>query len=144
MGASLRAKIGLKDEARAYVSGAPADVAEMLSAGPARLLKTMSGSFDFLLAFFQSEDDLDRHFQRLSGHLAARGALWVAWPKGGRNTDLSLPRIIEIGYRHGMVESKTIAVDAAWSAIKFTAPKPGKRYRNSYGQLASQRATERG
>lgn len=40
-----------------------------------------------------------------------------------------------IGYSHGLVESTTLSIDATWSAIKFTHPKPGKTYRNSYGQL---------
>ncbi|HIX00988.1 MAG TPA: hypothetical protein H9871_12695 [Candidatus Nesterenkonia stercoripullorum] len=40
-----------------------------------------------------------------------------------------------IGYRHGLVESKTLAVDATWSAIKFTHPRPGQHYNNSFGTL---------
>ena len=50
-------------------------------------------------------------------------------------TDLTLPEVIRIGYNHGLVESTTVSVDTTWSAIKFTHPKPGKEYRNSYGQL---------
>ena len=50
-------------------------------------------------------------------------------------SDLNLKKVIAIGYSHDLVESKTISVDATWSAMKFTFPKAGKRYRNSYGQL---------
>ena len=53
-------------------------------------------------------------------------------------TDLVLPEVIRIGYRHGLVESKTLSVDATWSAIKFTHPVAGKVYKNSYGQLPTQ------
>lgn len=28
-----------------------------------------------------------------------------------------------------------MSVDATWSALKLTHPKPGKTYRNSYGRL---------
>jgi hypothetical protein len=49
-----------------------------------------------------------------------------------------LPEVIGIGYRHGLVESKTLSVDATWSAIKFTHPIKGKVYKNSYGQLPTQ------
>ena len=42
-----------------------------------------------------------------------------------------------MGYRHGLVESKTLSVDATWSAIKFTYPVAGKVYSNRYGQLPS-------
>lgn len=138
---ALDTKLGLKKDARAYISGAPGEVVDALSAVPAELASALSGEFDFMLAFFKSADDLDARFPRLRNHLAVGGALWVAWPKGGGlGTDLSLPKIIEIGYGHDMVESKTIGVDAIWSAIKFTAPKPGKTYRNSYGRLASQQS----
>jgi hypothetical protein len=62
--------------------------------------------------------------------------LWISWPKGGRlGTDLTLKQIIRIGYSHGLVESKTISLDPTWSAIKFTFPKQGKQYSNSYGKL---------
>jgi hypothetical protein len=43
--------------------------------------------------------------------------------------------VIRIGYDHGLVESKGIRVDETWAALKFTHPKTGKVYRNSYGKL---------
>ena len=40
------------------------------------------------------------------------GMLWVSWPKNKKmGTDLALPKVIEIGYKHGLVESKTLSVD---------------------------------
>src|SRR3712207_8705935 len=57
---------------------------------------------------------------------------WVSWPKNKKlGTDLALPKVIEIGYNHGLVESKTLSVDATWSAMKFTHPKKGKADRKS-------------
>jgi hypothetical protein len=64
--------------------------------------------------------------------------LWVSWPKNRKlGTDLTLPRVIKLGYDQGLVESKTISIDRTWSAIKFTHPKKGKVYKNSYGKLKS-------
>ena len=77
-----------------------------------------------------------RRFPRLKRHLRPTGALWVSWPKGRKlGADLTLPTVIEIGYRHGLVESTTLRVDDTWSAMKFTHPKAGRVYRNSYGTL---------
>jgi hypothetical protein len=45
-----------------------------------------------------------------------------------------LPLVIKTGY-DGLVESKCVSVDSTWSALKFTWPKKGKVYNNSYGQL---------
>ena len=47
--------------------------------------------------------------------------------------------VIAIGYGLGMVESTCLRVDDTWAALKFTHPKPGKVYRNSYGTLPGQR-----
>jgi hypothetical protein len=46
-----------------------------------------------------------------------------------------LKDVIRLAYDAGLVESKTIAFDDEWSAIKLTWPKPGKVYRNSHGRL---------
>ena len=62
----------------------------------------------------------------------------MSWPKNGKlETDLKLTTVIRLGYDHVLVESKTISIDGTWSAIKFTHPKHGKVYANSYGQLKS-------
>ena len=136
MPSSLSSKVGLKAESRAYLAGAPSEVAEELSASGARFAKSLSGSFAFIHVFFVSAARLDSRFPQLIRHLAEGGALWISWPKAGKlESDLSLKKVIEIGYRHGLVESKTIGVDATWSAMKFTFPKKGKRYKNSYGKL---------
>jgi hypothetical protein len=62
--------------------------------------------------------------------------LWVSWPKSGQEqTDLKLTNVIRLGYDYGLVESKSISLDKLWSALKFTHPKKGKIYNNSYGKL---------
>lgn len=72
--------------------------------------------------------------KRMARHLADPGAFRVSWPKRRQlGSDRLLPRVIEIGHRHGMVESTTFGLDDTWSAIKFTHPKPGKAYRNTRG-----------
>jgi hypothetical protein len=139
MASSLSSKVGLKEASRACLVDAPREVAEELSASGARFSKSLTGSFTFIHAFFVSAGKLDTKFPQLMHHLAEGGALWISWPKAGQlATDLSLRKIIQMGYRNGLVESKTIGVDSTWSAIKFTHPKMGKKYNNSYGKLPSQ------
>lgn len=75
--------------------------------------------------------------------LGSVGMLWVSWPKGGQlGTDLTMKSVIKIGYTHNMVESICLRIDEAWAGLKFTHPKPGKKYANSYGTLPSQEAPE--
>jgi hypothetical protein len=136
MVSSVSSKLGLKTGARAYLSSAPRGFAKAFSGSGARFAKSFSGHFNFIHAFFVSAQKLDARFPRLRKRLAEGGALWISWPKSKKlESDLTLTKIIKIGYSHGMVESKTISVDATWSAIKFTFPKKGKKYQNSYGKL---------
>ena len=51
----------------------------------------------------------------------------------------SIKSVIAIGYELNMVESTCLRIDEVWSGLKFTHPKPGKTYANSYGTLPDQR-----
>ena len=64
--------------------------------------------------------------------------LWVSWPKGGKlESDLNIKIVIKLGYDFGLVESTALSVNSTWSGLKFTHPKKGKVYNNSYGKLKS-------
>lgn len=130
--------MGIKEGCRAFFFAAPAMAVIAIDAPPLDLATELVGEFDYLHMFVASQAVMEGVFPRLKGHLNTAGSLWVSWPKNRKlGTDLSLPGVIEIGYRHGLVESKCVSVDATWSALKFTHPKEGKTYHNSYGTLPS-------
>ena len=138
---SVPDKLGLREGMRAYLADAPESVLSVLSGAGLELTGSLAGDFDYMHLFARTQTEMDEQFPRLAAHLRDRGMLWVSWPKGGRlGTDLSLPNVIRIGYSHGLVESTTLSVDSTWSAMKFTRPRPGKVYRNSYGRLPSDRS----
>jgi hypothetical protein len=84
----------------------------------------------------KNQADFHKQFPTLKEHLKNTGMLWVSWPKARQlGTDLTLPIVIKIGYDYGLVESKCLSINTAWSALKFTYPKEGKTYANSYGKL---------
>jgi hypothetical protein len=131
-------KLGVPDGARTIFIGAPTAALETIDPPTLNLESTLTGELDYIHLFVTSAAQLEDSLPEIKAHLAPNGMLWVSWPKGNQlGTDLGLPSIIRIGYRHGLVESKCISIDATWSALKFTHPKPGKTYRNSYGQLPS-------
>jgi hypothetical protein len=120
---SVAQKMGVREGSRAFLGHLPAPAQAALDLPPLDVSPELVG-------------ELDELFPAYASHLAPRGMLWVSWPKGGRlGTDLALPEVIRIGYSHGLVESTTVSVDATWSALKFTRPRPGRTYRNSYGCL---------
>ena len=131
-------KMGIKEGARAILVNAPAESLEAIDPSRLDLAAKLSGKFDYIHLFTKSQEDFDKQFPRLKTHLKPAGMLWVSWPKNKKlGTDLTLTKVIELGYNHGLVESKTISIDETWSAIKFTYPKDGKVYKNSYGKLKS-------
>jgi hypothetical protein len=133
---SVAEKMGLKAGARTLFVNAPESALASIEPPNLDVSTTIDGEFGYIHLFVISQAEMEEQFPRLKAHLQPAGALWVSWPKGRQlGTDLALPEVIRIGYRHGLVESTTLRVDDTWSAIKFTHPKPGKQYHNSYGQL---------
>lgn len=136
MAKSVSAKMGIQPDARAIWIQAPADAIKAIDPPDFNLASRLSGDFDYIHFFARSQTGLKKKFPQLKSHLKPKGMLWISWPKAGqKKTDLNLTKIIKIGYDHGLVESKTLSIDEFWSAIKFTHPKKGKVYHNSYGNL---------
>jgi hypothetical protein len=133
---SVSAKMGVKKDSRAAFVNAPEDTIATLSLPALDVASRVAGSFDYIHLFAKTQKDLHKQFAKLKRHLTATGVLWVSWPKAGKlETDLNIKHVIKIGYDHGLVESKALSVNATWSALKFTHPKKGKTYNNSYGAL---------
>jgi hypothetical protein len=138
MSRTVSEKMGIREGTRAIFVNAPEAARGAIDPPSLDLASELAGEFDYIHLFARTQAELDNAFPKLKAHLKPTGMLWVSWPKNKKlGTDLALPKVIEIGYNHGLVESKTLSVDATWSAMKFTPPKKGKVYNNSYGRLPS-------
>ena len=136
MAGSLPKKLGIKESIRAFFVNAPSDVIEAMGTAELNVASKLTGHFDYIHFFTKSQSELEDNFSRLKDHLKPNGMLWISWPKNRQlDTDLTMTKIIKIGYDHGLVESKCVSVDSTWSGIKFTVPIKGKVYNNKYGQL---------
>lgn len=128
--------MGVKADSRSILINASKEVIEELALPQLNLAPKLSGMFEYILFFAKTQAHLERKFPALGKHLSPTGMLWISWQKGRKGSaDLTLTKIIKIGYDHGLVESKTLSINATWSAIKFTHPIKGKVYNNSYGKL---------
>ena len=133
---TIAEKMGIKPGMRSLLLNAPERMSQTMQLPELELAAKLIKEFDYIHFFAKNLNDLKKNFPRLKKHLKAEGALWISWPKAGQlDTDLSLPKIIETGYDNGLVESKTLSIDSVWSSIKFTFPKQGKAYNNTYGKL---------
>ena len=129
-------KMGVKPDTRAILINAPADAVKAIRLPRIRRSSRLTGEFDYIHFFAKTQAQLDKKLPALKKHLKQTGMLWLSWPKSRQlNTDLTLPSVIKIGYDHGLVESKAMSIDETWSASKFTHPKEGVTYRNSFGKL---------
>lgn len=136
-------KMGIKEGSRTYFLNAPEDVIESMNLPDILLMKRLIGEFDYIHLFVKQQTEQMDLFPKLKEHLKLDGMLWVSWPKGGQlESDLSLPKVIKIGYEFGLVESTCLSINEVWSGLKFTHPKKGKIYNNSHAKLKS-RTTNR-
>ena len=136
MARSVSQKMGIKEETRSHFVNAPASSLKAIAHPGLNINAKLDGDFGYVHFFALTQAEMDDNFPKLKAHLAPSGMLWVSWPKARKlDTDLTLPQVIRIGYSHGLVESTALSIDDTWSALKFTHPKQGKIYNNSFGQL---------
>jgi hypothetical protein len=124
---SVAEKMGIKEDGRAIFVDAPVEAIEAFNLPSLNIASRLTGYFDYIHLFVRSESKLRKKFPKLKTHLKPEGKLWVSWAKNGQlETDLSLTKIINIGYGFGLVESTCLSVYSIWSALKFTHPKKAK------------------
>lgn len=129
-------KMGVKENQKAYFESCDSETFENIKLPRLDIHSKLSGEFDYIHLFTKTQAEFNNHFPKLKEHLKKNGMLWVSWPKAGKlGTDLNMKTVIKLGYDFGLVESKCISIDDSWSGLKFTHPKKGKVYSNSYGEL---------
>lgn len=129
-------KLGVKPATRSILMNAPASAVRAMELPKLDRATQLRGLFDYIHFFALTQAELDRKLPALKKHLKPGGMLWLSWPKNKKlGTDLTLLHVIRLGYSHNLVESKAMRIDETWSASKFTHPKAGVAYRNSYGVL---------
>ena len=123
LGTPLPKKLGIREDARVFVAGAPEgfdDVLGPLPTGVQRLGRAGS-SMDVALLFVTEERDLRSRFTKLAAGLDPAGRLWIAWPKktGGVTTDLDFGTVQAIGLDAGLVDNKSASVTEIFQGLQF-------------------------
>jgi hypothetical protein len=124
----LTKKLGLTEEVKACLLHPPAQAEKLLAEYYAAMRTSLRGNFDWVLAFYTQKALLKHEFPTLLAHLIKTGQLWIAWPKqsSGRETDLNENLVREIGLAKGVVDTKVVAIDEAWSGLKFVYRLPDR------------------
>ena len=134
--------MGIKENSKAIFINSDKEAVDTIELPPLNIFHLLSDAFDYIHLFVKSQSVFINQFPRLKPHLKENGMLWVSWPKGGKSgTDLNIKIVIKLGYDFGLVESTCLSINETWSGLKFTLPKKGKIYNNSYGKLNEETTT---
>ncbi len=124
--ALLARKLGIRPGARVAALGAPTGFADLLGPLPdgARLVARARPRSDVIVIFATLSADLERRFAAALSALAVDGGLWLAYPKqtSGVATDLTFTSVQQLGLEAGLVDNKSCAIDATWTALRFVVP----------------------
>lgn len=125
MAADLATKLLIKPDARVLLLNAPIGYARKLEPLPkgATVTDKRGRAADVVVAFVRDSTEL----KRLASGFAALeedAVLWVCYPKGGTKagTDLDRDILHAAMERHELTGVSLVAVDEAWSAMRFRAP----------------------
>ena len=133
---TISQKMGVKENSRAVFVNAQKEALENINLPTLDIQEKLKEELDYIHLFVKTQTEFITYFPKLKQHLKLNGMLWVSWPKGGKlGTDLNIKSVIKLGYDFGLVESTCLSINDIWSGLKFTHPKKGKVYNNSYGKL---------
>jgi hypothetical protein len=122
-GTPLPKKLGIRPGSAVCLAGAPKGFEKTLGRMPAgvTIARRLGARSDLVLWFVRSRRDLERGLPRMIPR-AARGGLWIAWPKrvSGASSDLTQAGVRAAGLAAGLVDFKIAAIDETWSGLRFT------------------------
>jgi hypothetical protein len=137
-------KMGVKESSRAFFANTDNEALNSINLPTLNIPTKLEEEFDYIHLFVKTKIEFIDYFPKLKPYLKPNGMLWVSWPKGGKlGTDLNIKIVIKLGYDFGLVESTCLSINDIWSGLKFTYPKKGKVYNNSYGKLNDNKTTNR-
>jgi hypothetical protein len=137
-------KMGVRENSRAFFANTDNEAIDNINLPTLNIPTKLEEEFDYIHLFVRTKIEFLEYFPTLKPHLKPNGMLWVSWPKGGQlETDLNIKIVIKLGYDFGLVESTCLSINDIWSGLKFTHPKKGKVYNNSYGKLNDNKKTNR-
>ena len=122
-GTPLCRKLGIKEESRVALLGAPEGFEAALGPLPAgvKVLRRLAPDLDVAVLFVTERRQLERRFEQVAAAIKPAGGFWVAWPKRAAKvpTDLTEDVLREVGLPQGLVDNKVCAVTEVWSGLRF-------------------------
>jgi len=124
-GTPLPKKLGIKEEHRVAILGAPSGFSDVLGTLPtgAHVAKKVGAKsmHDVIVVFVKKRTALVLAIKELRPHMEPAAGLWIAWPKksSGVETDVTEDTIREVALPTGLVDNKVCAIDETWSGLRL-------------------------
>lgn len=115
-GTPLAKKLGIKDDSRVLVIGAPKDYS---------FANATKGPADIVHLFVTTLAELDKQLPKARKAMKIDGAIWVSWYKKAAKipTDVTEDLIRNRALATDLVDVKVCAVDDQWSGLKLVVRK---------------------
>ncbi|MDB4959542.1 MAG: hypothetical protein JWO36_7111 [Myxococcales bacterium] len=124
-GTPLPQKLGIKEQHKVAILGAPADFDDVLGTLPTGAIveRRLVGKapLDVIIVFVKKRSDLVDRISESRPRMTPAAGLWIAWPKksSGVATDITENTIREVALPTGLVDNKVCAIDETWSGLRL-------------------------
>jgi hypothetical protein len=128
-GTPLPQKLGIKDNHKVAIVGAPAGFDKTLGTLPtgAAVTTKLAGKqpLDVVIGFIKKQSELAPLIERVRPRMAPAAGFWIAWPKksSGVATDMTEQVIRDVALPTGLVDNKVCAIDDTWSGLRLVIRK---------------------
>jgi len=130
-GTPLPQKLGIKEQSRVLLVGAPAGFDLGTLPTGAVLVKRLAGRelLDVIVVFVKQREDLVAQLAACRPRMQQNGGLWIAWPKKASKvpTDIVEDTIREVALPTGLVDNKVCAVDDIWSGLRLVIRRENRK-----------------
>ena len=126
-GTPLARQLNLRDGMRVWFDAMPESVADEIDEFALELyfITDPADGIDAAHVFVTERAVLATQLHSLRDQIALDGQIWVSWPNQAANmpTDITEDTIRELAHPLGLIDTKTCAVNDAWSALKLVIRK---------------------
>ena len=126
-GTPLAKKLGIKEQSKVLVVGAPEDYRTLLEPLPAsvQFVSKPDASIEIAHLFTSKRADLSAALANYRKKLSSEAAVWVSWPKKSSRlaSEITEDTVREVALPLGFVDIKVCAVNEIWSGLKLVVRK---------------------
>lgn len=126
-GTPLAKKLGIKEQFRLLVVGAPVDYRALLEPlpGGVKFVSQPDASVDIAHLFTSQRAELSTALGNYRKQLSVQAAVWVSWPKKSSRlpSEITEDTVREVALPLGFVDVKVCAVNEVWSGLKLVVRK---------------------